>query len=132
MAVHQGSLDGTEPVSLARNSVSPCLPRAERASLGYRGHRHEQAFGPCAGHVGHVAFENSGSPANERLRREPAVDAGVWRRFAGERWIAEPRFAQAGAGRLDYSRVENVRVRSASEILFADTTGATTARKRNR
>ncbi len=38
-----------------------------------------------------------------------------------------PGLAQAGAGRLDYSRVEDVRKWSPREILFADAVGAATA-----
>src|SRR5207249_10182790 len=37
-----------------------------------------------------------------------------------------------GTGGLDHGGVENVRVWTAGEILFADTTGAATARKRSR
>ena len=37
----------------------PLLTEGRGASLGYRGHGHEQTFGSGAGHVGHVAAENS-------------------------------------------------------------------------
>src|SRR5690242_4006180 len=110
----------------------PLLTEGRGDSLGYRGHKDEQTFRSRAGHVGHVATENSGTGAHERLRGGPAAEASVRRRVAGERRIAVPGAAQVGTRGLDYSRVENVRVWPAGEILFTDTTGAATARKRSR
>ena len=52
--------------------------------------------------------------------------------LAGERRVLVPGSAQAGARGLDDGRMENVRVWSAGEILFADTAGAATARKGSR
>src|SRR5262249_36699991 len=41
----RSTLDGdANRQSRAPKSISPCLPRAEGASLGYRGHKDEQAF----------------------------------------------------------------------------------------
>src|SRR5208282_2350799 len=99
---------------------------------GYRGHRNEQTFRSCAGHARHAAAENSGSRADERFRRESAIEAGVRRRLANERWIAVPSAAQTGTRGLDYSGMEDVRARTAREILFADAAGPATAWKRNR
>jgi hypothetical protein len=45
--------------------------------------------------------------------------------------IAIPGSAQVGARRLDHSRVENVRVRPAREILFADSARVWATRKRS-
>jgi len=67
----------------------------------------------------------NGFAVSQRLKQ-------VSRRFAGERRIALPGFAQVGAGGLDYSRVENIRVWPAGEILFAHTARGATARKRSR
>jgi DNA-binding PadR family transcriptional regulator len=43
-----------------------------------------------------------------------------------------PALHKLETGRLDYSRVENLGVWTAGEILFADTARAATARKRSR
>src|SRR5207247_3791281 len=51
----------------------PLLTEGRDARLGYRGHRHEQTFRSRAGHVGHVADENSGACADGGLSRQSAV-----------------------------------------------------------
>jgi len=56
------------PVWCHESSLLPLLTEGGGASLGYRGHRHEQTFGPRAGNVGHVAAENSCTQADERVR----------------------------------------------------------------
>src|SRR5215469_14029437 len=111
------------PLWWHENSLFALLTASRGVSLGYRGHKDEQTLRSRAGNVGHVAAENSGACADERLRGQSAVKAGVWRHFAGERRIALPSAAQAGARGLDHGGVENIRAWSADEILFADAAG---------
>ena len=66
----------------------------------------EQAFGFGAGDFGFAAAEDFGAGANEWLCDQFATEAGFWGRVAGERRVALPCPAQAGAGRLDHGGVE--------------------------
>src|SRR5215475_2987182 len=70
--------------------------------LGNRGGSYEQTDRPGPGHPGPAYPEDSCVRAAQRLGDRATPEAGLRRRPAGERRIALPRPAQAGARGLDY------------------------------
>src|SRR5215471_3606004 len=74
--------------------------------LGNQGRAYEQTdrFGP--GHIGPAYPEDSCVRAAPRLGDWATPETGFWRHPAGQRRVAIPCPAQAGAGGLDHGRVE--------------------------
>ena len=64
--------------------------------------------------------QDSRSGAAERMGHRPAPEAGLQRRAAGERRLALPGAAQAGAAGLDHGGVAEHREQPAREDLLAD------------
>src|ERR1700722_2784789 len=83
--------------------LSPCLPRATDVSFARLPRQaHEQALRLGARHAGPAASENPRAAAAQRICHQPAPEAGLRRRVAGQRRLGLSRIAQAGARRLDY------------------------------
>src|SRR5262249_2741816 len=88
--------------------------------LGNRGGSYEQTDRPGPGHTGPTYPEDSCVRTAPWLGDRTAVETGFRRRPAGERRVALPCPAQAGAGGLDYCGMETQREQSSRQVLFAD------------
>src|SRR3712207_6244879 len=83
----------------------------------------EQATRSCPGDPASVASEDIGARAAAWLGHRAALEADFCGRSPGQRRLTLSSTAQTGAGRLDNGRVEADRKQSASQVLFALSSG---------
>src|ERR1044072_4689246 len=124
------------PQSTRLSSRAPefsCMAGAPRIMISVtENNRHEQAVGSRAGDVGPADSEDSRSGAAARLCGEPEPEPGLRGGAAGERRVALPGAAQAGAAGLDRGGVEDQRAGTPREVLLADARGAGALEERDR
>src|SRR5215470_11691015 len=98
--------------------------------LGNRGGSYEQTDRSGPGHAGPAYSEDSCIRAAPRLGNRAAVKTGLRRGPAGQRRVALPCFAQAGARGVDYRGMEVQREQSSRQVLQPDAPRPQRIRKR--